>query len=107
MVPNKVQHFCGIPSAINSIIICFGYQTITQQSQQQPNKTIILPITYTNKPKIITQKGNRYATSITYIGTTSWPNSQELVINISTSQFVTGGGSNAGYNGCNFIAIGY
>ena len=61
---------------------------------------------FTVKPTVITQKGNRDATSVNSYGTSGWHNKQELAWNVTTTSFKTSFYTNNGYSGCTWYACG-
>ena len=59
------------------------------------------------QPNVITQKGDINTTNLNYIGTAAWYNTQELVLNVTTTSFQTFVIDKYGYAGLSWRAIGY
>ena len=88
-----------------------GYADVSDMANSgitNANKKVTFAKQFTSAPPVvITQKGKHSSSSITYIGTSGWGNTQELVINVTKNYFCTQVHSTSGYNGCSWYACGY
>ena len=96
----------GYVKFANGLILQWGFAT-NSFNNSASIATVSYPIAFNVEPIVVTQKGDKNATSISDIGTNGWYNRQELVINVTTSGFKTAFYNRTGYSGCQWHAFGW
>lgn len=107
MTSIEVRFRSGSPMKIFTI----GYQQWGFATNSFNNSasiaTVSYPIAFNVAPIVVTQKGDKNATSMSDLDTNGWYNHQELVINVTTSGFQTAFFNRTGYSGCQWHAFGW